>query len=89
VGTAAIPVFFEVTCYYHAVLVALVLLWPRWKLAGLAMIGLACVSLALGRVPMGRDQYFFWMNLATLVVVVLVMGGLVLARPRAEEPAPS
>ncbi len=71
-GTGAIPIATQLTCYYHAALLGLALLWIRREMAGVAVCTLAAVTQAIRRSMPISDELFVWMSMAEVVTVLFV-----------------
>jgi hypothetical protein len=71
-GTGAIAIATQLTCYYHAALLGLALLWVRREMAGVAMCALAAVSQGIGYAMPLSDEPFVWMSVAELATVFFV-----------------
>jgi hypothetical protein len=71
-GTGAIPMATQLTCYYHAALVGLALLWVRREGAGIALCALAAVSQALEHGIPYSDTRYAWMSLAEVATIFFV-----------------
>jgi hypothetical protein len=74
-GVGAIPIVTGLTCYYHAALVGLALLWVARQEAGVALCVLAAISSLIAGVMGVSDEAFVWMSVAELLAVFYVTAG--------------
>jgi len=87
-GTGAIPIATQLTCYYHAALIGLALLWVRREAAGVALCLLAAASQAILRTFSVSDEAFVWMSLAEVLAILFVTALFAGQPPAREIPAP-
>jgi hypothetical protein len=82
-----VPVAFELTCYYWALLAAYGLLWGERPWIGAALCALSALGWAIADRSYYFDDAFTWISLATLAFVVGATAAC-LAAPRSR-PAPA
>jgi len=85
-GTGAIPIATQLTCYYHTALLGLALLWVRREMAGVAMCALAAVSQGIGYAMPLSDEPFVWMSVAEVATIFFVTSLFVSAYEPRREP---
>jgi hypothetical protein len=69
-GAGAIAVVFELTGYYHAILLVLAFLWPLREGVGIGLLSFAALSRLVASLGLARDEIFLLTNLMTLALVV-------------------
>jgi hypothetical protein len=69
-GAAAIPVVFELTSYYHAILLVLAFLWPLRAGVGIGLLAFAAFSRLVEAFGLHQDEILLYTNLATLALGV-------------------
>jgi hypothetical protein len=69
-GVGSIAVLFELTGYYHAILLAFAFLWPAKPWIGVGLLLLAAASRGIASLGLPDDEIFFWTSLLTLTLVV-------------------
>jgi hypothetical protein len=69
-GAGAIAVVFELTGYYHAILLVLAFLWPLREGVGIGLLSFAALSRLVASLGLEPDEIFLLTNLMTLALVV-------------------
>lgn len=80
-GAGAIPVVFELTSYYHAILIVLAFLWPLRAGVGIGLLAFAAFSRLVEAFGLAQDETLLYTNLATLALVVGATASFVRRHP--------
>jgi hypothetical protein len=83
-GIGLIPIAFELTNYYYAILLGYGLLCVRWKLAGAALCGVAALSWAIVERWQWQDEILTWCS-GLVVLFVVFSTALVFRHGRVPE----
>jgi len=69
-GIGLVPVAFELTNYYYAILLGYGLLLVRWKIVGAALCGVAALSWAIVEHWQWQDEIFTWCSVMVILLAV-------------------
>jgi hypothetical protein len=87
-GVALVPVCVEVSCYYHAILLALGLLHERSRGAGVALCGYSALSWAIVALWPRYDEHYTWLSAAAVLLALWFAGRFAVGRLRRRSSSP-